>query len=904
MRNLFIAIGLLALTLGACEQGAGLEPRGEVQCVLNRDSLSREFKRHTQRADSLSRISPDSAIKEFRLAIEYDNCLAEDSLLAGILRLGIFQVSAKEISNARNTFQRGLDIVTKSDSARRSWAVMRKGDFLHGLANQYARLGRQDSAAYYAKLAIETKEGIYGKDSSIVGISVGALAQVLENQHRYKESDGLRHRALAIRRKQKKRNPTGLGIALYNLANNKVNLGQADSAAFYLQPAVAAFEEQPERFLLDYRYDCAKTQSEILLLQGDTLVALRAMDTFQREHLSKVPSKSNAVGALMLKRGELELMLRRTEAAESSFRSALLAYLPKEVDTIPDGLPPSFLLGRNPNVFRSLILIGKAQLAQDDTGAVARFVATFRLACQFYRRIQTQISPIDVPADLSGDAVAYFEYGIRQAAAHGRMDIAHEWLECSKDNEILDIMQDLERANIQPLSKRERDLIVAAQSKIDSIKRVDGPESTKILRLEQHLDSLIKSIEAKYPGRVFQPPTFASPTDIRAHLPNDSSLFISYYCGPQNLIIAGISPKGDTLMVVPIASGLGECMDQFMTMVHDLDADAQRFEAAAECLYAQILRPVFLALNGDRIPKRLIISPHGRLANIPFEALVTKKGKGKTSFAKLNYLLKSSVISYVQSGTIFTAYHADSLLQSGILGVGSTGQDRGLNELKFVDDELNAVVGHLGGTTMVDDIGSERLLKAQHVAHSGVHISSHGEYDTEIPLASRLFLPIDQEKEEDGVLHAFEVLKLAFPEKMAVLSACETGPGKPMQGQETVSMGYAFQVAGCSTVVMSLWKVEERNTAAIMDRFYAQLATKMPAASALTDARRHLLEENPQYAHPFYWAAWLMSGNGELVFAPGPKPFSWRWLAYGLGIALVCGVGLIWLRKRRQFQWV
>ena len=66
---------------------------------------------------------------------------------------------------------------------------------------------------------------------------------------------------------------------------------------------------------------------------------------------------------------------------------------------------------------------------------------------------------------------------------------------------------------------------------------------------------------------------------------------------------------------------------------------------------------------------------------------------------------------------------------------------------------------------------------------------------------------------EDNFLHVYELYNMKLPIDMAVLSACNTGFGKLETGEGFMSLGRAFAYAGCPSVVMSHWKVDDQATA-------------------------------------------------------------------------------------------
>jgi CHAT domain-containing protein len=113
----------------------------------------------------------------------------------------------------------------------------------------------------------------------------------------------------------------------------------------------------------------------------------------------------------------------------------------------------------------------------------------------------------------------------------------------------------------------------------------------------------------------------------------------------------------------------------------------------------------------------------------------------------------------------------------------------------------------------------------------------------------------------DGIVSARELASYDWwGTKLVVLSACETGVGAVPSGEGVYGMRRALVLAGAESQVVSLWNVSDTSTRELMRAFYGELARGTGRAEALRRAKLRLLRQ-PQFAHPYYWAAFIPAGD-------------------------------------------
>jgi CHAT domain-containing protein len=142
-----------------------------------------------------------------------------------------------------------------------------------------------------------------------------------------------------------------------------------------------------------------------------------------------------------------------------------------------------------------------------------------------------------------------------------------------------------------------------------------------------------------------------------------------------------------------------------------------------------------------------------------------------------------------------------------------------------------------------------------------VHFATHGLLNSEHPELSGLVLSLVDEggKKQDGFLGLKDIYNLNLRADLVVLSACETGLGKEVQGEGLVGVARGFIYAGASSVVASLWKVDDLATAEFMKVFYkAMLNDKMRPAAALRYAQ---IAMSKRWTAPYFWAGFVLQGQ-------------------------------------------
>jgi len=120
-----------------------------------------------------------------------------------------------------------------------------------------------------------------------------------------------------------------------------------------------------------------------------------------------------------------------------------------------------------------------------------------------------------------------------------------------------------------------------------------------------------------------------------------------------------------------------------------------------------------------------------------------------------------------------------------------------------------------------------------------------------------------------------------------VLSACESGVGKQQAGEGVMSIARGFSYAGCPSLVISLWKIDDGTSAQVMKGFYNYLSDGAPLDISLARAKEDYIKSASEFnSHPFYWAAFLQVGDVRELDIRKPNWWGWVFRLVGGGVII------------------
>lgn len=432
----------------------------------------------------------------------------------------------------------------------------------------------------------------------------------------------------------------------------------------------------------------------------------------------------------------------------------------------------------------------------------------------------------------------------------------------------------------------------------DSLLQQFMEENNKFLALQEELRNVNPNyFLAKYESRSH------SVDEVENMLSKMNAALVEYFWSEDKIFALLVSKGQRKLKVIPVTSEFNQALNGF---IQECRFDPEGAYAAkryndfcfsAALLYDQLLKDLISDLKPGT---RLIISTQGRLLSLPFEALITHAPESGEVDYHLPYLITERQVGYAFSASVLQKQlerrrDGKKLLALGYAGNGMSRNNRGgIANLPGTEKEIKSIKDVMKNDVnkyFLEGAASEATFKQQAQGFDIVHLAVHGEADTTSALNSRLIFRSELDTVEDGKLYAHELYELDLSKlDLAVLSSCESGIGKQQAGEGVMSIARGFAYAGCPSLVISLWKIDDKISAQVMGKFYEHLSQGEPIDQSLAKAKLDYLKNTMEFnSHPYYWAAFLPVGNPESLDVK--KPNWWGWV---LGLAMMI-VLLCWL---------
>jgi CHAT domain-containing protein len=494
------------------------------------------------------------------------------------------------------------------------------------------------------------------------------------------------------------------------------------------------------------------------------------------------------------------------------------------------------------------------------------------------------------------------------------VDDALEASEQSRARTMLDLLAeariDIRQGISEQLKQREQASqarLSALQSQLIQIHQQPKADQRRIATLEGELKQVEAEREALACEIRRQHPRYAEilyPRPLGAQsirrLLDPQTALLQYSLGQETSFLFVVTRESVSSFRLPKAGQISPLVEELRAA---LKSPGRRglgsYRRAAEQLYQMLIAPAEGTLATKQ---KLMIAPDGPLYYLPFEALLVKGAGAGGGAGSPDYLLKRWSVSYVPSASVLASlrqnrraaedkpakeflafadpdYEADDQTQLTRDGK-KPAQDNLAQAMRGLFDgqarwELTRLAeSHHEATEIARLYRPEQVAlylgpqaKEENVKGNcdlatarRIHFATHGLTNERQPQYSGLVLTLDDNSQEDGLLQVYEIFNLKLKAELVVLSACQTGLGKELEGEGMIGLTRAFMYAGVPSVVVSLWQVADRSTAELMVKFYQQMDRVGDKAEALRRAKLELID-NSCYQHPYYWAPFVIVGD-------------------------------------------
>jgi len=190
---------------------------------------------------------------------------------------------------------------------------------------------------------------------------------------------------------------------------------------------------------------------------------------------------------------------------------------------------------------------------------------------------------------------------------------------------------------------------------------------------------------------------------------------------------------------------------------------------------------------------------------------------------------------------------------------------------------------------------AEEFLKLlERGGFQGVHIAAHARVDDQNPWRSEILIP-SEGGESTGVgfrLQAYRIAGSRMPPALVMLTSCSSALGRLTYGEGVLGLASAFLSAGAPAVVATLWPIDDEAAYRLVRFFYEALAGGRTVSDALREAQTKLARSR-RYRHPFYWAGFIVVGEGERTVSLELRR-RWGWVLMAI-LVLAAVLGSIFL---------
>lgn len=754
-----------------------------------------------------------------------------------------------EYDKALNYYQQSLSIREKIHGRIHA----RVGMAYLNIGNVYYNIDDFEKAKDNYKLAYEILEKTAPHKKEILSWINSNLGVAYDDLKDYETAIQFHKKAIEFNENLDRKDPINMINLFTNLAYTYVNSGQLQHAEQTLKKAkslseqVAQTEKQAAAIVEDIYFQLYATQGNFPLMLASLQREMSALseEDFELKNWKSYPSEwaTNEPAALK------EIALRKAKLLRM-----LAQKQPDSTDLIEVGL----------NGYILALKLGQ------------------RLSLDYENRSDI-LKLKGAEKDFEWEAIDCAYQLFKKTNDHKYIQIAFEFAEEAKYRVLLDNFRQSNRIRNNKIdSEKWRALDEQRRTCAELDYLISSPNTDQSL-IPQYRDRLLAmrlktneiegDLEANSPEfSVYRKSTSSlRALDVQKEIERTNHAIVEYTLSDSLLFVLTLTKDTIIFRKTVLPPKFSDSLATFTQICTDPNVSpqiVQRYAKLSHSLFGILISPEVHIL-GSQIHDWTIV-PDASLGKIPFEALTTEGvSEDVRSFKKLPYAILKYDFHYAASITLlFEQQKVDLVSKSyDCLGmswgipsqIGLDSSQAKFRPLPGANKEIAMLQQMIKGQYFKDNEATEAVFKNLAPKHLILHLALHAEASDGEP---KIFFPGGGNLEEDGTLHFHELFQLRLKARMAVLSACETGTGTMNNGEGIHNIASGFAAAGVSTVLMSLWELDDRAGNIIVQHFYDGLLANTPIDVALSNAKRaYLNEARGPNASPFYWAAIVASGN-------------------------------------------
>ena len=318
---------------------------------------------------------------------------------------------------------------------------------------------------------------------------------------------------------------------------------------------------------------------------------------------------------------------------------------------------------------------------------------------------------------------------------------------------------------------------------------------------EQHYAAVLIRLKASNPNYAEFQGYFPKPLNEIQRLLEPQTTLISYFVTADKTLAFVVSSDSFQAVEIPVnETELRAAIEWFRGFASLRDSQHQSLKK----LHAWLIAPIRQYIKTAEV----VIVPHGVLHYVPFAALT----EGHRFFGD------DHAISYLPSASILQSVRRRAGPSGRRVLAVSQSRAEGKPVLSYADREAAGVAKLYHTQPLPTGRATRAEFMKRAPAYNIVHIAAHSELNSNSPLFSRILLSPDGG--DSGEIEVREVYGMDLARtNLVVLSACQTQLGEQSKGDDIVGLNRAFIYAGASSVIASLWTVDDEATSLLMKAF-------------------------------------------------------------------------------------